>query len=499
LVNGSKPIKYNGSNVYNVGIAEPDQSSMTAAATGSDSFTVADWDYCVTFVNGDGFESNPDDLYATTNITTASGQASIPVGAAADNVVSRKLYRTTDGGSVYYLLDTIGDNSTTTYVDTTTDANLGSTIPPTDHDTPPTDLDIIAESNNRLIAAGSTDRTKLYYSKPGANFEAWPGTYYTVFPDKIRGVEAVGERLIVITESATHAFVMPSTDVNTFYERELDFRVPTKSSTSLTRYVDQLLFRGTRGLYATDGVGIRFLSQGQEDLFDIITTTQELEASETTAYYISADIVFTQEAGMPIAIEDAQDNTYSFSSEFGIVIDIADSDTYTFSAETGVIASLASDASSSEVLVIDLDYENAHSIYQTAFNCFGFDYQNNIMYGGDSAGVKQLFAGDHGAWSWKSKWTYMNFPTHYKRFDRVYFYANGSVTFNIYLDNSTTAAFTKAVSNTSMEREEVWVTPSVRGHIVQFEFVGSIGSAVDPPFVAFFETERMDRAEANRT
>ena len=70
-------------------------------------------------VNGDGFESNPDDDHAGSEIVTASSQgagkthcalASIPTGAAADNVVSRKIYRTVDGGSVYFFLATIGDN-----------------------------------------------------------------------------------------------------------------------------------------------------------------------------------------------------------------------------------------------------------------------------------------------------------------------------------------------------------------------------------------------------
>jgi hypothetical protein len=505
LVNGSKPVKYDGSDVWNVGIAEPDQSSMTAAATGTDSFTVADWDYCVTFVNGDGFESNPDDLHATTNITTASAQgagkascnlASIPLGAAADDVVSRKLYRTTDGGSVYYLLHTIGDNTTTTYVDTKVDGSLGSTVPPTNHDIPPTDLVCVAESGDRLLGVGSTDRTLLYYSLPGDNYEGWPATYYYTFPDHIRGIEKVGNRLLVITESQPHAFIMPSSDVNTFYDIELPARIPTKSFTSLTRFLDQLLYRGPRGIYMTDGLSVKYMSQGQEDLFDVITTTQELEASETSAYYITADIVFTEEAGTPVAMSDAQGNTYSFSSEYGIVIDIADSDTYSFSAETGVIANLASDATASEVLLIDLIYDNTHSRMSDSFNCFAYDYQNDIMYGGDAVGVKQMFAGSRRNWSWKSEWSYLNFPTHYKRFDRAYIYVDGNVTFNIYLDNSSTAAFTKAITSTSMSQQEIWITPSVRGHIIQFEFVSEAGGAVDPPFVVFFETERMDRAQA---
>lgn len=499
LVNGSLPVKYDGSDVWNLGITAPVQSSMTAAGTGSDSFTVADWDYRVTFVNGDGFESNAD----TTNVVTASSQgagkthcalANIPLGAANDDVVARKLYRTADGGSIFYYLDTIANNTAQTYNDTKTDAQLGSTTHPTNHDKPPSALVCIAESGGRLLGVGSTDRTILYFSLPGDNYEGWPSTYYYTFPDLIRGIEKVGGRLVVITESQPHAFIMPSTDVNSFYDIELANRIPTKSFTSLTRYRDQLLYRGPRGIYSTDGLNITYMSEGQEDLFDVITTTQELEASETSAYYISADIVFTEEAGTPVAMADAQGNTYSFSSEFGIVIDIQNSDTYTFSAETGVIANLASSVSAAETLLVDIAYENTHSFMTQAYNCFSFDYQNNIMYGGDSVGVKQMFASGRSGFTWRSDWSLMNHPTHYKKLDRAYVYADGNVTFNVYSDYSDVAVSTATITSTSMSWQELWVDPTIRGHVFSFEFVVSSGGAIDPPFVVFFVPERMDRA-----
>lgn len=53
--------------------------------------------------------------------------SSIPIGDA--RVTSRKVYRTAAGGSQLKLLTTIGDNVTTTFNDTLTDASLGANVP----------------------------------------------------------------------------------------------------------------------------------------------------------------------------------------------------------------------------------------------------------------------------------------------------------------------------------------------------------------------------------
>jgi len=60
----------------------------------------------------------------------ADGQVSltgIPTGTSGV-VTSRKVYRTKAGGSTYWLLTTIADNTTTTYTDNTADAGLGADV-----------------------------------------------------------------------------------------------------------------------------------------------------------------------------------------------------------------------------------------------------------------------------------------------------------------------------------------------------------------------------------
>lgn len=61
----------------------------------------------------------------------ASGSVNLTtIPSGPDNVINRKIYRTTAGGTSYLLLDTIDARTTTSYIDRTADASLGA-APPT--------------------------------------------------------------------------------------------------------------------------------------------------------------------------------------------------------------------------------------------------------------------------------------------------------------------------------------------------------------------------------
>lgn len=87
--------------------------------------------YVVTFVTADG-ETQAGTISNAVSVIdkTANGKVSIsaiPIGSAL--VTGRKIYRTAAAGSVYYLLTTIADNTTTTYTDNTADSGLGVQAP----------------------------------------------------------------------------------------------------------------------------------------------------------------------------------------------------------------------------------------------------------------------------------------------------------------------------------------------------------------------------------
>lgn len=84
--------------------------------------------YVVTFVTANGETEPSPSITVTPGVASQISLSSIPLGPGTVN--ARKLYRTKVGGSTYYLLTTIGDNTTTVYTDNTADANLGVTNPP---------------------------------------------------------------------------------------------------------------------------------------------------------------------------------------------------------------------------------------------------------------------------------------------------------------------------------------------------------------------------------
>jgi uncharacterized phiE125 gp8 family phage protein len=89
--------------------------------------------YLSTFVTADGeTEAGIPSSVVTVADAGVNGQVSltgIPLGGAA--VTSRKIYRTTAGGTAYYLLATIANNTATTYTDNIADGSLGVGAPTT--------------------------------------------------------------------------------------------------------------------------------------------------------------------------------------------------------------------------------------------------------------------------------------------------------------------------------------------------------------------------------
>lgn len=111
----------------NIGTQYSAPSTTVTAAQGSATGNLSgNYRWKVTYVTilGETLASS------ATGIVAISGQASltaIPTGPAG--VTARKLYRTAAGGSVYKLVATVSDNTTTTYTDNIADGSLGAVEP----------------------------------------------------------------------------------------------------------------------------------------------------------------------------------------------------------------------------------------------------------------------------------------------------------------------------------------------------------------------------------
>jgi hypothetical protein len=126
LVSPAQKLHVNAGNVRVDQVAVPGAATVATGAAGSLTGT---YTYAVTFTTALG----------ETGLGTASGSVSpssqqvsitnIPLGntSTPDGVTGRKIYRTKAGGTTYFLLTTIADNTTTTYTDNTVDGSLGAT------------------------------------------------------------------------------------------------------------------------------------------------------------------------------------------------------------------------------------------------------------------------------------------------------------------------------------------------------------------------------------
>lgn len=157
------------------GIVAP-SSAPSVAETDDGAGNLADgvYQYKVTYLNSTtGHRSN---AYATAaSVTISSGPSnvnltSIPVSSDGQ-VDDREIWRTVVGGSSFFYLAAIGDNSTTTYKDTIVDASLGSTELPDDNLIPYSWFDDCVGPYNAsmfwITRDQSGQRGRVYYSPIG--------------------------------------------------------------------------------------------------------------------------------------------------------------------------------------------------------------------------------------------------------------------------------------------------------------------------------------------
>lgn len=122
--------------LMNTSAGEPAPSGLTVALASpavAGNVTAGAHRYLATFVTADG-ETEGGDVSAIVTIADAAVNGkveltAIPIGGSL--VTSRKLYRTTAGGSIYLFLATLSNNTATVYTDNIADGSLGAQAPTT--------------------------------------------------------------------------------------------------------------------------------------------------------------------------------------------------------------------------------------------------------------------------------------------------------------------------------------------------------------------------------
>lgn len=250
--------RFDGTYIKDMGAQAP--ASAPTAGEGIDGDLAAGiYHYKITFLYDDYQESNAqtDDCVVIIAASKMIDISNIPVGAAGQSVTKRKIYRTKVGGSVYYFVATIDDNTTQTYTDNIGDLDLGDELL-TNHDVPPIWKQMVLHKGR--VFGLRPDSSRVDYTAI-EGYNALPDIY-----DSVENYELIneddGERVIGIAQIAEGVICFKRT--NTFIIR-------TYSNDSVSWAIERIDVHGLAAPYsiASSSKGIIFLSLDKENQLDL--------------------------------------------------------------------------------------------------------------------------------------------------------------------------------------------------------------------------------------
>lgn len=208
------PYKYDGTYFTRHGVYPP-TTTAAVASNGAGVLTASgQYRYKVTYVNTNLVESDVGPLTATFTVSSSSGQlrvSSIPLAATSFGINARKLYRNANSDqTVFKLVTTISDNTTTTYDDNIADSALGA-VAPTDNGVPP-NYDAIIYHRNILFVNDLANPNLVWYSNIADPY-TFPSTNFFKVGDKtsdlVRGFGVYEDHLVIFCDKSVWINYMP--------------------------------------------------------------------------------------------------------------------------------------------------------------------------------------------------------------------------------------------------------------------------------------------------
>ena len=114
------------------------------------SVDVGDHRYRLTFVTADGETEGGDISDVVAIASAAAARVSLELPRGGSLVTARRIYRTKVGADAFYLVATVADNTTVTYVDNIADVALGAGVPAENTTADPELLDLIATARESV-------------------------------------------------------------------------------------------------------------------------------------------------------------------------------------------------------------------------------------------------------------------------------------------------------------------------------------------------------------
>jgi hypothetical protein len=224
MCDGTNAKKWDGTTVSNWGIATP-ATNVTIANLGSGALSpTVGYQYVYTYHNSTtGHESTASPISATTGAQTSKNFKITGTLSTDPQVDGINIYRTLDGGSVFYYLTTVPNTtgfSVTGYTDSTPDSGLNNEITaPVNHanDPPPAGISNVVFHMGRLW--GAAGHYVYFAGGPdtlvGVPEEAWPPGYVFSFPGAVTAMVSTSAGLLVFTTN--DSFIIRGSDSGSFY------------------------------------------------------------------------------------------------------------------------------------------------------------------------------------------------------------------------------------------------------------------------------------------
>jgi hypothetical protein len=157
---------------------DPPTTPLNASAVGSGgSLEAGDYSYVYTFYDGEtGIESDPSPVCGDVTAAADDSVTLTEIGISPNSrVTARRIYRTIADGGTKYLLTSIGDNVTTTFLDTITDDNLVTAL--VDDQGIPPEGDVVVSFRNRLFMIDPDYPNRVRFSR-SSRPDSFPSTYF---------------------------------------------------------------------------------------------------------------------------------------------------------------------------------------------------------------------------------------------------------------------------------------------------------------------------------
>lgn len=272
IVNGIDPnLKYDGTTVTELGMLAP-TLPLTATDSGNPGNPNGTYKYAYTYVNADGFESNPSPYSATVTVANDSIDLTNVTVSTDPQVTARNIYRTLGTGSagtILFFVGTINDNVTTVFNDNVADTDLGAILE-YDNDKPPI-LSFIKTHKNGLFGVEAANPNRMWFSKR-FNYSAWPALFFIDIDsndgDVISGIYPFFDQLVIFKRKSI--YILSGTDETNYsiQRANTDFRVGCVAFRSIALLDNQLAFLSERGPFVFDGLRVQYIGDKIESIFN---------------------------------------------------------------------------------------------------------------------------------------------------------------------------------------------------------------------------------------